>query len=126
MITHLMQKGEEDITLISINTASLGLKSAFHEAQRLGFTYDARDERRRLQNHVGEYLLCGVLAGDSYRLLTVHDVLVNGCFQGIWRAAVEMGGVVDCAEEELLEQVYSHTGVMDFRLRDLVKEALRD
>ena len=117
----LMEKGREDVMIIAMWSRGLrNVYDAYEVAKRLGYHSQSSDPRKRLENHLDEYLVTGGISAEDYRILaifhgrTLADVLFSvPRFTG--HAIVPDGfladGIGTRVEEKLENEIYQHTGI---------------
>ncbi|MCJ1458364.1 hypothetical protein MMC28_008736 [Mycoblastus sanguinarius] len=117
----LVEKGGEDVMIIAIWSRGLrNVYDAYEFAKSLGYRSQSLDPRKRLENHLDEYLVAGGISADEYRILaifhgrTMANVSLNvPGFSG--KAAVPQGFLADGmgrrVEEKIENEIYQHTGI---------------
>ena len=117
----LLEKGQNDVIIIAIWSKGLrNVYDAHKVAQKLGFQSRSSNPRRRLENHLDEYLVHGGIYAYEYRMLaffhgcTLVDVPLS--LPGhMGRAKIPHGfladGVGRTVEEKLENEIYQHTGI---------------
>lgn len=68
----LIEDGERDVIIIAIWAKGLhDVYDAYDVARGLGYRQGSRNRRQRLENHLDEYLVCGGVPADEYRILAI-------------------------------------------------------
>ncbi|KAL8828242.1 MAG: hypothetical protein Q9170_006686 [Blastenia crenularia] len=100
VVGFLERVGARNITIVAFDASAFPkLLDAYQDARRLGFFIHNSDRRRRLENHVGEYLAWSGYHPDTYKLLLVVSLMEIRTWTPEERGT------------EILHQVYMHTGV---------------
>ncbi len=117
----LIGEGREDVIIIAIWSRGLrNVYDAYEVAKRLGYHSQSLDPRKRLENHLDEYLVAGGISAEEYRILaifhgrTLANILLSvPGFTG--QAIVPHGfladGIGTRVEEKLENEIYQHTGI---------------
>lgn len=66
----MLEHGANNVVIIAISSEDLrGIYRAYDIASRLRYTDDSRDQRRRLRNHLDEFLVLGGIRAEEDRIL---------------------------------------------------------
>ncbi|PYH52386.1 uncharacterized protein BO96DRAFT_437954 [Aspergillus niger CBS 101883] len=137
-LKNLESKGERNVVMIAVWVKGLaGVYSAEEAASGLGYSDTGRDRRRKLWHHRDEYLVEGGIAADEYRILAVfegggpeHEIVFE-C--PLYRVPAMIpsgffpGRRSGNALQDIVDEIYSHSGVFDDMKRDeLVKAITRN
>jgi hypothetical protein len=118
----LIKEGGKKVVIVAIWAKGLhDVYDAYKVAEMLGYRNDSSNPRKRLANHVDEYLVLGGISADEYRILAIF----NG--QGEQRnITIRVPGLTGSpilpdafmtdvpgrtAREKLENEIYRHTGI---------------
>ncbi len=69
-----MKNGEKDVVIVAIWSKGLrNVYDAYEVAKTLGYRNDNSNARRRLANHLHEYLVSRCISADEYRILAIFE-----------------------------------------------------
>ena len=118
----LIEKGGKDIVIIAIWSKKLcNVYDAYDVAKSLGYRDGSSNPRKRLENHLDEYLIFGGFLADEYRVLAIFNgqneqeniaLSVLGMRGSATISDAFMTAVPGrTANEKLENEIYQHTGI---------------
>jgi len=118
----LLEEGHNQIVITAVWSKGLhNVYDAYDTAKLLGYLDGNLDRRRRLENHLEEYLVYGGISADAYRTLAIFDGReeqehVTFDLPGLRGSATvpnlfmtDIPG--ETAKEKLENEIYQHTGL---------------
>ena len=118
----LIEKGGKDVVIIAIWSKGLhNVYDAYDVAKMLGYRDESSNPRKRLENHLDEYLVSGGILADEYRILAIFNgqkeqgnialsvpgLRGSATVPDAFMTAVPGG----TANEKLENEIYQHTGI---------------
>jgi len=126
----LSDRGATDIVIMAIDSPRVSyILSAEAIAVALGYRDTGFDNRRKLRNHRGEYLVYGGISGDDYAILSVisgggSEESVDVGNGAIGLPSGFLAGLTMSVENELETEIYRKTGVWGSLKRDRLIRAM--
>jgi hypothetical protein len=121
----LIEEGGKDVVIIAIWSKGLrNVYNAYDVAKMLGYRNGSSNPRKRLENHLDEYLVFGGISADEYRILAIFNgqkeqeniaLSVPGV-PGLSRSATVPDAFMTdipgrTAKEKLENEIYQHTSI---------------